>query len=285
MIPRVPLALLAALAIAWSAFAQVGIGDTRESVLARHGKPTSVARRGNQEIFVYPKGGRIEFVDGKVANVRGPLPTLAPAAAVAPPPTPPESTAVPAAATAPAVPAAAPAAAITTVAPPTKGAPPAPTPAINDNPAVAAKELARQVEKMDTAWGTLPVEPAPPSLLDQLPLLLTGLVLRFGIMIVALKLAFKFWEMDAFWKGIFAISGIDLALHATFEFLGPLTGGFTTMTAVENGITGLVLIYTVNRFCFNKRIQNAVITAVAVKTIVTLCYIFVGVAALNILFG
>jgi hypothetical protein len=85
--------------------------------------------------------------------------------------------------------------------------------------------------------------------------------------------------------GIFAIAGIDLALHAGFELLGPLSGGFTTLTPVENGIPGLVLIYTINRFCFNKRLQNAVFTAAAVKTAVTIIYVFLALALLNSLFG
>ena len=76
-----------------------------------------------------------------------------------------------------------------------------------------------------------------------------------------------------------------VALHAIFELLGPATGGFTTITAVENGIPGLVLIYTIHRFCFNKRIPNAVLTAPAVKLVVTLCYIFPGLGALNLIYG
>ncbi len=81
------------------------------------------------------------------------------------------------------------------------------------------------------------------------------------------------------------IAGIDITLHAILELLGPATGGFSSMPGVENGIPGLVLIYTINRFCFNKRLQNAVITAAAVKLVVTLCYIFAGVAALNSIFN
>jgi hypothetical protein len=109
-------------------------------------------------------------------------------------------------------------------------------------------------------------------------------LLRFLFTIVALKLAFLYWEMDAFWKGILLIAGIDVALHASFELLGRATGGFTTMMAVENGIPGLVMIYTIHRFCFNKRIQNAVLTAAAVKLVVTLCYIFAAVSALDMIF-
>ena len=85
--------------------------------------------------------------------------------------------------------------------------------------------------------------------------------------------------------GIFTIAAIDLSLHATLELLGPKTDGFTTLAVVENGVPGLVLIYTINRFCFNKRIQNAVVTAAAVKLVVTLCYIFAGVAMLHVLYS
>ena len=46
-----------------------------------------------------------------------------------------------------------------------------------------------------------------------------------------------------------------------------------------------MLIYTINRFCFNKRIQNAVITAAAVKLVVTLLYVFAGIAALNMIYS
>ena len=57
------------------------------------------------------------------------------------------------------------------------------------------------------------------------------------------------------------------------------------MVGVENGLSTLVMIGTIYRFCFNKRIQNAVITAVCVKLVVTLCYLFVGIGALNLVFG
>jgi hypothetical protein len=272
---RAVLAFFVAVVIVLPAWADVGIGDTRESVLALYGKPTSMAKRGNREIFLYPKGARIEFADGKVADVKGPLPAPI---ATAPTPAP-----TPAAAEA----------SSPTSAPPTAPSQPiastkkpiAPSPIDDYSPAAAANELAKHVEKMDTAWGAPPIAREKPSPLASIPLFLGGLLLRFAITLTALKLAFKFWEMDAFWKGICAISGIDLALHALFELLGPTTGGFTTMAAVENGIPGLVLIYTINRFCFNKRIQNAVVTAAAVKTLVTLCYVFVGVAALNAVFG
>jgi hypothetical protein len=275
---RAVLALTASLLFSFVSAAEVGVGDSRDGILSQYGKPTSIARRGDHEIFLYPKGGRIEFVNGKVVDVKGPLPTpIAPSAAPA------ESASAPgASASAPAAP---PSAATKSTPPPAAAPPPKIDSEDSYNPAVAANELAKHVEKMDTAWGAAPVHETKPSPLASLPSFLTGLLLRFVFTILALKLAFKYWEMDAFWKGIFMIAGIDMAVHAIFELLGPATGGFTSMPVVENGIAGLVLIFTVNRFCFNKRIQNAVLTAGAVKLVVSLCYTFASVATLNMIYG
>lgn len=272
-------AFLAALATTFAATlfsAEIGMGDSRETVLAQLGKPTSIARRGDHEIFLYPKGGRVEFVHDKVTDVKGPLPTVASAAPVASAPAPTARTAT-----------AKPEAATKTVSPaaPKPPRPPAAPTSDDYNPAVGANELAKHVEKMDTAWGTAPPRHHEPSALESLPAFLAGLLLRFGLTIVALKLAFKYWEMDAFWNGIFAIAGIDVGLHGGLQLLGPATGGFTTMGGVENGIPGLVLIYTIGRFCFNKRLQNAILTAAAVKTVVMILYLFAGLALLNVVFG
>ena len=258
---------------------EIGIGDARDDVLRQVGKPTSIARRGDHEIFLYPKGGRIEFVAGKVTDVKGPLPAV-----VIPPPVPVPS---PPPVTEPT--AAAPKANLPAPKAPARKAPTPKTsvvaPSGEFSPAAASEELAKHVEKMETPWGMAPERETVHSPLDSLPSFLTGLAMRFVFTVVALKLAFKYWEMDAFWTGVFLIAGIDFTLHAILELLGPISGGFTTMVGVENGIPGLVLIYTINRFCFNKRIQNAVITAAAVKVVVTLCYVFAGIAALNLIYG
>ena len=138
---------------------------------------------------------------------------------------------------------------------------------------------------MNTAWGTLPPPPKKHSALDNVPSFLVGLLLRFALTIAGLKLAFKYWEIDAFWKGICSIAGIDVALHAILELLGPATGGLTTMSGVENGLPGLGLIFTINYFCINKRLQNAVVTAMTVKLVVTICYLFLVVWLLRMAFG
>lgn len=271
----------------------VGVGDTREDVLRELGKPASAARRGDREILVYPKGGRVELAEGRVVDVKGPLPEpIAATAAPAAVPTTPPVTAAPPPPSTPAV--------AVKSSPTTKAAPstanPATPPIRKDtaetddeeadsiNPAVAANALGDQVEKMNTAWGEK-LEPEPSTAHVHGLSLMLGLIIRFGITVLALKVAFKYWEMDAFWKGIFVIAGIDAALHGLFELLGPATGGFTQMHAVESGVPGLVMIYTINRFCFNKRLQNAVVTAASVKVFATLCHVFAVVALLNMAFG
>jgi len=261
----------------------VEIGDSRAVVLSELGPPSSIARRDQHEILIYPKGGRIELEAGSVVDIRGPLPVAPPAPpppVVAPPPSAPSSAPPPAG-----PPSSTPAAA--TKAENTKPTPARTRPAapFSSNPADAANALGDKVEKMNTAWGTIPRPPPKRSALDHVPSMLVGLLLRFAITIVGLKLAFKYWEMDAFWKGILCIAGIDVALHAILELLGPATGGLTTMNAVENGLPGLALIFTINYFCFNKRLQNAVVTAVAVKLAVTICYLFLGVWLLRMAFG
>lgn len=87
---------------------------------------------------------------------------------------------------------------------------------------------------------------------------------------------------------VFATAFAALALAdvgVVLKLLGPVTGGVTTMGGVESGVAGVVLIFTINRFCFNKRLHNAVTTAAAVKVVVTLCYVFGGVALLHLVYG
>lgn len=255
--------------------AEIGIGDPREDVLRQLGKPTSMARRGDHEIFLYAQGGRVEMREGRVVDVKGTFPAHANGS-----PSPAENAPAPLES----------ASARKSAGPlPAEAADPEPASAANPiyeyNPAVAANELAKHVEKMDTAWGMAPKAEGLHSPLESIPTFLTGLLLRFGITIAALKLAFKYWEMDAFWTGILMIAAIDMILHAVLELLGPASGGLTTVMALEYGIPGLAMIYTVHRFCFNKRVQNAVLTAGAVKLVVTMIYLFAGVAALNLIYS
>lgn len=250
------------------AIADIVNGSSRADVVAELGKPLSTAQRGPVEILNYPKKVKIELENGVVVDIRGytPAGVTLPTATAAKEEKP---------TTAPSTPASEPS--------PAKKTPPK-KPEKNEededvaasNPAVGANLLGDKVEKMNTAWGDAPV--APKKKAFDLPELLVGLALHFVLTIVGLRLAFKYWEMDAFWSGTFAIASIDTVIKGIMEGLDPITQGFSTLGHVDAAVAWLVMIGTIRHFCFNKRIQNAVLTAAFVKTAVTIIYIFAHIA-------
>lgn len=260
------------------AHADIIVGTKRDAVIAELGKPTSAARRGPREILLYPKNVRIELEADAVIDIKGYTPATVKPPLVAPAPASPAPPPAAAASTKPI-----PAAPLT----PSNSAPakkPALLPAGDEsNPAIAANTLGDEVSKMDTAWGPKPTNPIEKH--KSWPQLIVGFVVHFIFTVLALLLAFKYWEMDAFLKNTLAIAAIDTAQHAGLELLGPVTGGLTTMSGVQNSLPALVMIFTIRHFCFNKRIQNAVLTAGFVKVLVMLGHVFLSIALLNAVFG
>ena len=110
------------------------------------------------------------------------------------------------------------------------------------------------------------------------------LALHFAITLLAVYFAFRIWNLDALTSGIILIAVIDTALHALFEALGPMTSGLSTMSAVENGIPGVVMIFTVHHFAFGKKIPEAVRVAAAVKVIVFAVKLVATAALLDFVF-
>jgi thiol-disulfide isomerase/thioredoxin len=97
--PIVKCALLACLCLLPAALlrAELGVGSTREEVMAELGAPKSKMGAGGKEIFSYPKG-RIVFADGKVVSIewKGPVPAAPAPAKAAPQSAPPPAPAKPA---------------------------------------------------------------------------------------------------------------------------------------------------------------------------------------------
>lgn len=269
-LPRVFFALVAFFLSA-IAHADIGIGDSIDDVIRQHGSPTSRAKLGTREIFMYPHGGRVEFIDGKVADVKGTLPVVTPAPTSPSPAT--------SAGAEPAKPA--PAAATPT----NKAAQPKPLPKTTEpSPAGGAEALAKHIEKMDTAWGERPAVPQHEDKISW-PKLLVSIVLHFGITLLALRIAFKVEEMDALWSGTLAIAAIDLGVYTALELLGPVTSGISSGGSIEGAVGALVMVVTVQKFCFTKKLSYAIATALVVKLVVQLCHIFLFVLLLNVLFG
>lgn len=286
MVAALRLATLAILGFCLTAVrADIVAGTKRADVIAELGKPSSTASRGSREILQYPKGLRLELEGGVVVDIRGYVPQgVSPAdiaaAAEPPPPKPKAETKSPA-----------PATSKSSTGTAVKNAPPPPpAPALPNeeefSPAAAANALGDEVDKMTTAWGGGVTAPLPtPSQSQNWLEIVLKFVLRFLISVGLLRLAFKYWEMDAFWSGTFAIAAIDASVHAIMEALDPITEGFTTLGHVDGALAWFVMIFTVQRFCFNKRLQNAVFTAIFVKLLVTTCDIFVFMALVNAVLG
>lgn len=271
-IARITLLGLLAIFSAGAIQADILVGSKRDEVIAELGKPSSAARRGPREILLYPKNVRIELEGDVVVDLKGYVPNTAPAANAPAPATSPSPVANSAAAQATAK----------------TPSPPAKKPPVHVeedfNPAIAANALGDEVAKMDTAFGMRPPPPpqahAPGGLA-----VIVGMIVRFGITVFSLRLAFKYWEMDAFWKGTLAIAAIDALVHGGLNALAPVTGGFTTLGHVDLAIAWVVMIFTIQHFCFNKRIQNAVLTAIFVNMLVAIWDIFLSIALFKALFG
>lgn len=300
------------------ASADIGVGDSRAQVLQQLGHPLGHAQLGDREILQYPNGAEIELRDGRVTEVVGPLPPSQPAVTY----TPPANAAVGAAAAQPATvvpPARTTPSATTVAAAPVKSTPPAATAraraasaatagAAPATPTGSNQSLVKLTEQMEAQSGpagtmqalnqqmaqitqrlgpgaslALPMPGAQPKHLFG-PKFAAALLLHFAATLFALRLAFRLEEMDALWSGVFAISAIDLAIYGMLEALGPATAGLSSMVAIESGVCALVMVVTVQKFCFNKKLQYAVVTAMSVKTVVQLCDLFLFPLALHALF-
>lgn len=259
-----------------SSLLAVSLGATKAQVIEELGKPLSQASGGGREILSYPKGVRLTLIEGRVESAKGILLTG-------------EETEAPATKTAPKIAAPAPVAEESTetadTEPSTTATPqlksPAPKNPTNQSPG-AQSIPAKPPHTFDPA-AYAEQEREPPKSTPALPVVGVVLLLGFHFIatLLALKLAFKFWNMDALFTGLLAIGGIDLGVHVVLELLGPVTYNLSKMPAVENGLAGFVLIFTIRHFCFNKNIADAIQTAAVVKIAVMLLKLFGAMALLN----
>lgn len=244
----------------------VEAGASKDDVIAELGRPTSQVARGNREILSYPKTVRIELVDGQVQSAEGISLTFRE-----------EEAGAKSKGTAPKW---------------REGKALEPENARDENPSRAERKsihseakphvdpvaaldrLAHQAEAESDQSGRAVNHPT-------LAALAFLLGFHFIVTLIALKLAFKFWSMDALATGVLMIALIDVSLHGVFATLGPLTNGLTTMPAVENGIPGIVMILSIRHFCFNKNLTDAIQTAAVVKVVVLLLKTFGVMAVLS----
>ena len=265
-----PAVIFGLLAVTCSA---VYYGETREEVLKELGKPSSILMRGGREVFLYPKGARIEFEAGKVAVVQGLEVTEGPVAEPAQTEAP---TAEPAAGAAPA-------------SPETKAETPEPK-AERDAGEQAEKELeaerTKQQAEFEKAIAQLEnpqmrTEPAHSAWAE----LLVGLAVKALMMLVALKFTTKYWDFNIEWTGLAIAAGADTGVRAVMGVIGEIVMKLPSLFYADEAVAALVLVAVLRKVSHNKSLARAVTITMTVKVFSTVVGSMVAVAVMNGLFN
>jgi hypothetical protein len=248
-------------------------GETRDEVIKELGKPTSALNRGAREILIYPKGGRIELEGGKVVVVQGLPVTDGPTAlAVAAEPNSPSTPPEPAAAEAP------------KETPEQKAERAALEKAQQEMEAERAKqqaELEKALKDLESGQGE---EYQPPSLAEQWTELLTGLFVKALLMLAALKLTTKYWDMPIEWSGLAIAAGADTAVRFVIGAIGEFVLKLPTLFYVDEMIAAFVLVAVLRKVSHNKSLARAVTLTMSVKVFSIVVGSMVAVAVMNGLF-
>lgn len=246
--------LLAAFLLWGGARAGVEYGMTKPALIQELGKPTSVlARPGSgREVLIYPKGVRIELDQGKVVSVKG-IDLVAAAAN----PAAPEEKAEPE---------------------PVAASEPKLTPAEQKAQAEAAAKAEREMAaaeakaraEMEKAIGQMErehdhdMEPPAKRSFDFLEFAI-GLVVKWALMIAALKLTCKYWNADVEWKGLMIAAGADTGVRMVIGLIGGLMGA-SSLFYVDEAVAAIVLVLVLRKVSTNQSLQQAVTITMTCKT-------------------
>jgi hypothetical protein len=221
-------------------------GMTRLEVEESMGKPVSVLQRGNRLVLSYPKGGRVELVDGRVVDmVHVPVatgPQTMPASSV-PDPTlaePEEPQSVNDVAGVNKV----------QVSAPKSIAAPAARPPVQEERVEAAEEEKRSSQ---SALGGIVL------------VVLIGGAIRIAIVMVVLKLAFKWADVHADWGQMFLPALADTIVRGAFEFLGKAVFHVTSWFYVDEATAYFVLLIVLMKTTHACTLGRAIGVAAAAK--------------------
>ncbi len=231
-------------------------GEPRAEVLAELGRPASSIVRGNRKVLIYPKGVRLELEAGKVAVViglevgEGPVQT----AEETSPEIKPVEEAKPA-----------------EVEPEEPDVPPL-TPeqleALEEAEAKAEKEWAEQsakaraeMEKSITDMEKIhdrSSEPPPPKPGFNAPGFIIKLVLKWLLMLAALKLTCKYWSVDVDWRGLMLAAAADTGAGAVVSLFGLVVLQMFTVFYADEAVGAVVLVMVLRKVSTNQSLQQAV---------------------------
>ena len=224
---------------------------SKEELLQELGKPTSLLVKGGREVLIYPNNVRIELEHGKVVSVKGLDLT--------------ETGSLPAA---PATEAAAP------VPPPAEAEPEATEPALTPE---EQKKLAEEEAKLEKAMADADAKaraelekaitdlenmdpgvalPEPESF--SVTGFLLELVIKWVLMLAALKLTCKYWNADVDWSGLMIAAAADTGVRAVVGIVGYMVLDMFTLFYADEALAAIVLVLVLRKVSTNQSLQQAI---------------------------
>ena len=232
-----------------SVSAAVRYDMTKEELLRELGKPTSVLTKGGREILIYPNNVRIELDQGKIVSLKG-IDLSAAEAAANLPPEPAEQKDAPAESAADAEPALTPEQ--------QKAQAEAEAKMEKEMTEVDAKadaEMEKAITQLEDFDGQDEAMSAPAfAILD----FLVELLVKWLLMLVALKLTAKYWSADIEWKGLMIAAAADTAVRAVVIGIGEGLLGMFSVFYADEALAAIVLVLVLRKVSTNQSLQQAV---------------------------
>lgn len=218
-------------------------GMARVNVLAELGQPVSALARGNTEVLTYKGGVRIKLTNGKVTEIIGLKPAEAPAAG---------STAA------------------------ATEAKPEAEPEMPEEPPLTKEQIAEQekeerlhaaadakarveMEKalidLENTHGQPPKKYEPPKF-NPVEFLI-GLVVKWLLMLAALKLTCKYWGCEVSGSGLLIVAAVDVGVRSVISLLGFFLLGLSSMFYADEAIAAVAMVFVLRKVSTNQSMAQA----------------------------
>lgn len=254
-----------------SVSAAVRYDMTKEELLRELGKPTSALTKGGREILIYPNNVRIELDQGKVVSVKGLDLAAAETAAANLPTEPAEQKGAPAEPAADAEP---------VLTPEQQKAQAEAEAKMEKEMAAADAEMEKTITQLEDFDGQAESMSARSfAILD----FLVELLVKWLLMLAALKLTAKYWSADIEWKGLMIAAAADTAVRAVVIGIGEGLLGMFSVFYADEAIAAIVLVLVLRKVSTNQSLQQAVTITLTSKVFSIVVGSFLSVAILQAL--
>jgi hypothetical protein len=243
---------------------------SKAEVIQELGKPTSALLRpgSGREILIYPKGVRIELEKDKVISVKGiDLAAAEQAAASAAEEKPDPDKGVAAKLT------------------PEEAKAVATAEAEADYKVSAVKgqaqaEMEKAITEMENHSTQTGLEKIMPPF--QLKKFIFEIIIKWLLMIAALKLTCKYWGADVDWGGLMLAAGADTGVRAVVAIVGKVILKAFTLFYLDEALGAVVLIFVLRKVSTNQSLQQAVTITMTSKVFSTVVGSFLVTVLLNV---